>query len=71
VDQKMNRFNATNLCWIELHAQLRSISLSAIDLLLSRVNTGAFDPCLGRSSAGALDRKSPAFDRSLRTLAPS
>ena len=37
-----------------------------IDLLLLRVNAGAFDPLLGRSSADALDRRSPALDRSHR-----
>ena len=42
-----------------------------IDLLLVRTNAGAFDPCLGRSSAGALDCRSPVLDCSLRTLAPS
>jgi hypothetical protein len=37
---------------------------TAIDLLLMRVNVGAFDPCLGRWCTGALDCKSPVLDRS-------
>ena len=43
-----------------------AIDRSVIDLLLLRTNAGAFDPHLGRSSAGALDRKSSALNRSHR-----
>jgi hypothetical protein len=38
-----------------------------IDPVLLRTVASAFDPLLGRSSTGALDRRSPALDR--RSLA--
>ena len=41
-----------------------ALDCTTIDLLLLRANAGVFDPCLGHSSAGALDRRVPALDHS-------
>ena len=43
-----------------------AIDRPVIDLLLLCTNACAFDPHLGRSSVGALDRKSLALNRSHR-----
>jgi hypothetical protein len=40
----------------------------AIDLLLARVSASALIPCLGHSSVGELDRKSPVLIRTGRNF---